>query len=157
MKKATTWERTKKAVMAFLLFISFFSVSQAQYIVDFEGAGEESSAYPAETVSLSGLDWMVGPEVQIGTASNDFKNGNRSARLRGRDGSVLTMTQDKSDGMGIVSFVYRSYSSDTDQQPWAVEYSTDQGATWTQIGAVFTATASVKPFRKQSMSVEIYA
>lgn len=148
MKKTTTWEKAKKAVTAFLLIVSFSSISQAQYIVDFEGAGEESSAYPAETVNLSGLNWMVGPEVQIGTASNDFKNGNRSARLRGRDGSALTMTQDKSDGMGTVSFVYRSYSTDTDQQPWAVEYSTDQGISWTQIGSVFTATASVQTFQE---------
>lgn len=148
MKKVTTWERTKKAVTAFLLFVSFSSISQAQYIVDFEGTGEESAAYPAETVSLSGLNWTVGPEVQIGTASNDFKNGSRSARLRGRDGSVLTMIQDKSNGIGTISFVYRSYGSDTDQQPWAVEYSTDQGISWIQAGSVFTATANVQTFQE---------
>ncbi len=142
----TTFKKTLNTLMVLVSFATFSATAFAQYVVDFEGTGEESGSYPAETVSLSGLNWQVGPEVQIGTAANDFKNGLRSARLRARDGSVLEMLEDKADGIGTISFVYRRYGSDDNQQPWAVEYSDDQGASWIQIGSDFTATATEQTF-----------
>lgn len=148
MRKMTTLKKTLKTFMVLVSFATFSTTALAQYVVDFEGAGEESTSYPAETVSLSGLDWQIGPEVQIGTAANDFKNGLRSARLRARDGSVLQMLEDKTNGIGTISFVYRRYGSDDTQQPWAVEYSDDQGTSWTQIGTDFTATATEQTFQE---------
>src|SRR5690606_2441019 len=117
----------------------------ASVIIDFEGPGETKGAYASGTVNLSGFDFDM-TEALIGTLATDFRNGERSARFRGRDGSSMTMLEDKPNGLGEISFLYRIFSSDGDQQPWAVEYSTNQGADWTQIGDTFTATADVQTF-----------
>ncbi len=53
----------------------------------------------------------------------------------------MTMLADKTGGMGSVTFYYRRYGTDA-QVDWKVEYSTDDGANWTQIGSSFTAPAS---------------
>ncbi|MGB4204367.1 MAG: T9SS type A sorting domain-containing protein [Bacteroidales bacterium] len=112
----------------------------ADYVVDFEGPGETKGAYASGTVNLSGLDWNM-TEVLIGTEANDFKNGDRSARLRGYGTSAMTMLEDKTNGIGTISFLYRRYGTD-EQADWKVEYSTDEGDNWIQIGSNFTAPAS---------------
>jgi len=117
----------------------------ASVIIDFEGPGEQKGAYASGTVNLSGFDFDM-TEALIGSLANDFFNGTQSARFRGRDGSSMTMLEDKSNGLGTVSFEYRQYGTDTGQQPWAVEYSTNAGTDWTQIGDPFTATDVVQTF-----------
>ncbi len=113
-------------------------------IIDFEGDGETKGSYAAGTVNLSGFNWNLN-EVLIGTGQNDFKNGDRSARLRGRDGSVMEMIEDKPFGLSQVTFLYRQYHNDGDQQPWNVDYSNDGGATWNTIGEII-ATDEVQTF-----------
>jgi endonuclease I len=113
---------------------------QATYIVNFEGAGEIKTAYAAGNVVLSGLSWNM-TEALIGDLSTDWKNGTRSARLRGYGISAMTMLVDKTGGAGNVSFFYRRYGTDT-QVDWKVEYSTDGGFSWTQTGPSFTAPAT---------------
>jgi hypothetical protein len=120
-------------------------------LIDFEGPGETKTAYASGTVNLSGFDFDM-TEAVIGTLAADFRNGERSARFRGRDGSSMTMLEDKPNGLGEISFLYRIYGSDGDQQPWAVEYSSDGGDNWIQIGGSFTATADVQTF---SETVEV--
>lgn len=110
------------------------------YFVDFEGAGETKTAYASGSVSLSGIQWNM-TEALIGTDAADFKNGVRSARLRGYGVSAMTMLADVPNGIGTVSFKYRRYGTDS-QVNWKVEYSTDQGSNWTQLGSTFTAPAS---------------
>ena len=129
------------AVMAFGLA----GAAQAQYVVNFEGATETKSSYTAADISLSGLTWNLN-EALVGDLANDWKNGLRSGRLRGRNGSVMTMTQDKTTGVGSLSFSYRRYGTDTSQQPWAVEYSTNSGVSWVQSGLNITATDIVQVF-----------
>lgn len=113
-------------------------------IIDFEGAGETKTAYASGTVNLSGLDWDLS-DVLIGTSTNDFLNGIRSARLRGRNDANMTMLQDKTNGLGEITFAYREYGTDGNQQPWNVEYSSDAGANWNLIGT-FTGTDMVQTF-----------
>ncbi|MDD2331191.1 MAG: choice-of-anchor J domain-containing protein, partial [Candidatus Cloacimonetes bacterium] len=108
------------------------------YLVDFEDGTKGS--YDPGTVNLNGLDWDMTQAV-IGNLANDWKNGLKSARMRGHGTSAITMLQDKADGAGTVSFSYRRYGTDT-QVDWKVEYSTDGGSIWTQLGAAFTAPAS---------------
>jgi len=112
----------------------------AQYSVNFEGEGEVKTAYASGNVTLSGLEWNM-TEVLIGTLDADWKNGERSARLRGYGTSVMSMVQNKPNGIGEVSFYYRRYGTDV-QVDWKVEYSANNGSTWTQIGNTFTAPAS---------------
>ncbi len=138
-----------KKITLFLLTLIFNLSLNAQYIVDFEGDGEVKTAYAAGTVNLSGLDWEL-TQVLIGTADADWKNGNRSARLRGYGDSEMVMVQDKANGAGSITFEYKRYGSD-DQVDWRVEYSTDAGNTWIQVGDSFTAPDSdvVQTFSEQ--------
>lgn len=118
----------------------FTPAIRAQYLVNFEGPGEVKTAYASGTVNLSGIPWDL-TEVLIGTSDSDWKNGERSARLRGYGTSVMTMLQDKPNGIGTISFYYRRYGTDP-QVDWKVEYSVNGGQTWIQIGSPFTAPAS---------------
>jgi len=110
------------------------------YFVDFEGASEEKTSYASGTVNLSGLNWDM-TEALIGNLATDWKAGTKSARMRGYAASSMTMLEDVADGVGTVSFSYRRYGTD-DQVDWKVEYSTDQGTSWTQLGSDFTAPAT---------------
>ncbi|MDP2423475.1 MAG: dockerin type I domain-containing protein [Bacteroidales bacterium] len=125
------------ALMAGLFL--FAKTGYTQYLVNFEGAGETKTAYASGTVILSGLDWNM-TEALIGTDAADFKNGLRSARMRGHGATSITMLQNKANGIGVVSFQYRRYGTDA-QVDWKVEYSINDGASWTQIGADFKAPA----------------
>lgn len=117
------------------------------YFVDFEGAGEVKTGYASGTVNLSGLDWDM-TQALIGVDDADFRNGARSVRFNGKDGSSMTMLEDKANGLGTLSFEYRRYGATDAQVDWVAEYSTDQGATWTQIGSEFTATSDVQEFNE---------
>ncbi len=131
---------------------TFAGGGSTSVIIDFEGPGEDKGGYASGTVNLSGFDFDM-TEALIGSLANDFFNGTQSARFRGRDGSSMTMLEDKPNGLGTISFEYRQYGTDSDQQPWAVEYSTNEGADWTQIGDPFTATADVQTF-SETVNVE---
>ena len=56
----------------------------------------------------------------------------------------MTMLENKTNGLGTLSFYYRRYSTEA-QVDWKVEYSIDNGSSWTQIGSTFTAPASDTP------------
>ena len=114
------------------------------YFVDFEGPGETKTAYASGTVNLSGLDWDM-TEAVIGDLEDEVIEGTRSARFSGKNTSSMTMLQDKTGGLGTISFKYRKFRNDA-QADWKVEYSTTAGASWIQIGDSFTATSTVQTF-----------
>ncbi len=123
------------------LFVMGLAVgAQAQYyVVDFEA--ETKGAYDDLTpVELNGLEWEMNQAV-IGNLPADWKNGSKSARFRGYEVSAMTMLEDVTNGIGAITFQYRRYGTDT-QVDWKVEYSTNAGLDWTQIGADFSAPAS---------------
>lgn len=126
----------RKYIAVFVFFIPAFL--SAQYFVDFEDGVK--NAYASGEVTLNGIEWNM-TEVLIGTSASDWFNGAKSARLRGYGTSVMSMTQNKPNGIGTLSFQYRRYGTDT-QVAWLVEYSTNNGGSWTQIGSDFTAPAS---------------
>ena len=111
-----------------------------EYFVDFEGPGETKTSYTAGNVILSGKDWNLSNAL-IGTDNNDMKFDTRSARLRHQEALAATMTmlEDKENGLGTISFHYARSNFSNDRQPTApvfvVEYSTDQGSNWEQIGS----------------------
>lgn len=137
----------KTTLTVILILMSGIAGLNAQYSVNFEGAGETKTGYGSGNVTLSGISWNL-TEALIGTVVNDWKNGDRSLRLRGRNGSVTSMVANKANGIGNVSFSYRTYGSDGAQQPWAVEYSTNDGGSWTPIGSNITGTGTVQTFNQ---------
>lgn len=132
----------KKTLLVWLMMFAT-SLIFSQYSVNFEA--ETKGAYASGTVSLNGINWNM-TEALIGSAPNDYKTGLKSARLRGRNGSVMSMIADKTTGLGTLSFNYKEYGTDVSQQPWAVEYSLNGGGLWTQIGVDITPNNSVQTF-----------
>jgi hypothetical protein len=122
-----------------LLFLAFsLFTAKAQYTVNFEN--EAKTSYVSATVALSGIDWNM-TEALIGNAAADWKNGTKSARMRGYGTSSMTMLANKTGGIGNLSFLYRRYGTDA-QVDWKVEYSVNNGTDWVQAGNTFTASAS---------------
>lgn len=130
----------KKNLITFIALLLSLAFAWADYSVNFEGTGESKASYASGNVTLSGISWNM-TEALIGDLNTDWKNGLRSARMRGYGASAMTMQADKSNGLGTLSFSYRRYGSDS-QVDWKAEYSLDDGATWTQIGVAFTAPSS---------------
>jgi hypothetical protein len=135
----------KKYILTLILGLFTF-VSFGQYLVDFESSTK--AAYTSGTVTLSGIDWDMTESLIGNIVGADYLVGSKSARLRGRDGSSMTMIQNKTTGVGNISFNYRIYSTDGNQQPYAVQYSTNSGSSWTQIGTAITATSTVQTFNQ---------
>ncbi|HPV14109.1 MAG TPA: FlgD immunoglobulin-like domain containing protein [Candidatus Cloacimonadota bacterium] len=140
----------------------FGTVTQSpEYYVAFEKDYETKTYIGSGTVLLGtnelnggltyGLNWNM-TDALIGTNSDNVINGKRSARLNGL--GSMTMTQDKPNGAGLVSFCYRRYGTDN-QVAWKVEYSTDQGTSWTQIGSTFTAIQPPNPRVIETFSANI--
>lgn len=117
------------------------------YYIDFEGEEETKGSYAAGTVVLSGMEWEM-TQALIGDLAGDFKNGVRSARLRGYGETTMTMLEDKTDGLGTLAFIYAQYGND-DQVAYKAEYSTDGGASWTQIGDEFTGSETPVTFSEE--------
>ncbi|MGV8114708.1 MAG: T9SS type A sorting domain-containing protein [Lentimicrobium sp.] len=132
------------APLALITLLLLPGLGWGQYNVNFEGTGETKTAYASGTVTLSGIDWDM-TEALIGTETADWKNGARSARMRGYGTSSMTMLANKSNGAGTVSFSYRRYGTES-QVDWKVEYSVNDGSSWTQIGSTFTASDVVQTF-----------
>lgn len=126
-------------------FMTLMDIPEGSVVIDFEGAGETKTGYASGTVNLSGLDWNL-TEALIGTSASDYRNGARSARLRGYGVSAMTMLEDLTNGLGSVSFSYSQFGSDNTQVSWIVQYSVTAGASWITVGDPFTADATVQTF-----------
>ena len=107
------------------------------YRVDFEGAGETKATYTGGTVVLSGMLWYMA-DALIGIEDSDWKNGARSARLRGSPTSQMALAADLTNGVGSLAFLYRRSGTDA-QVAWRVEGSTNGGSGWMAIGPDFQA------------------
>ena len=109
------------------------------YIVDFEGENETKGTYAEGVVNLSGLDWSL-TQALIGTAANDKKNGARALRLRRTAdvNGIAEMLEDKEGGLGVLTFKYARYGTETAQPTLFVEYSMDGGIEWLPLGDPIT-------------------
>jgi hypothetical protein len=117
----------------------FRTQDSTSLVVDFEGADENKQAYASNNIFLSGMEWNLDNALIQGDA-RDMKFGQRSARLRHQDdlAATMTMLQDKSNGIGTLSFYYARANFTGDRLTVApvfiIEYSVDQGENWTQTG-----------------------
>lgn len=129
------------ALPALITLLLLPGLGWGQYNVNFDGTsdGTSASAYGFTNHNLNGITW-TGVQVIIPTTplAADWYNGVRSLRLRGYSTSDMTMTSNKANGIGTISFNYRRYGTDS-QVAWKVEYSTNDGGSWTQVGSDFTA------------------
>ncbi len=112
------------------------------YFVDFETGTKTPAGYAEGTITLSDIQWTFSNTL-IGEDGNDLKEGDRSARMRHQTGSsddptFIRMDEDKTGGLGTVSFLYGRSNFSNDRSAPApvivVEYSTDNGSEWNQAG-----------------------
>lgn len=144
MKHLLPKMKSPGALFALITLLLLPGLGWGQYTVNFDGAsdGTSASTYGFTDHNLNGITW-TGVQVIIPTTplAADWYNGVRSARLRGYNTSHMTMTSNKANGIGTISFNYRRYGTDS-QVTWKVEYSTNDGGSWTQAGSDFTAPAN---------------
>jgi hypothetical protein len=131
-------------IASFLMFCNIFINAQnihpknsdCDLFENFEESIWNGTGYALRTVTDNLGTWSVAG-VCITTDVNDRKHGDRSIRLRGNSGDncYVQMDFDKTDGIGVVSFAYASYSNHSNGII-VLYYSTDQGTTWVLGGSV---------------------
>jgi len=103
------------------------------------------SCYSTKTFQGTAAKWNV-TDGGFGTDTKD-KNFNNSVTLRmGKKAtSTIAMNEDKTGGIGTVTFDAAKWGTDADATI-QVEYSTDGGATWLQAEAVNISTSSASSY-----------
>ena len=109
------------------------------YVVDFEDA--DKFTYPTANVLVNGKEWELA-QTLISTDTNNVVAGFKSASLRdGTNVPSLTLLEDLTNGLGRLSFKYRTARSIIDPVDWQAQYSRDGGASWVRIGRPFAPPA----------------
>ncbi len=112
---------------------------EGSYGVDFEDATK--STYETANVSLGGKSWELA-QALIGTDAGNVLAGFKSVRLRdGTNAPSLTLLEDLTNGVGRLSFKYRTYLPTVSTVDWEAQYSRDGGAHWVRIGRPFAPSA----------------
>lgn len=81
-----------------------------QYSINFDGASDNTHAsnYGFTNKNLNGITWTsLSGIIPTTPLAADWFVGTRSLRLRGYSNSHFTMTSNKADGAGTISFNYR--------------------------------------------------
>lgn len=108
------------------------------YFVDFEDGSKGS--YAEGSVELAGTTWSFNNALIAGGSGDEFI-GSQSARLRHQaaNPAVISMSEDKTGGIGSISFLYAASRFGGDRSPelpsFVVEYSTDSGLSWQPAGS----------------------
>ncbi len=126
------------------LFAMLLPVSslQAQLFEDFESGSK--SFYAGASVELGSGSWYMS-DALIGNLGNDKFNGSFGARLDRRDGKqgAIYMEFDKPNGADELSFYMANYGSSSGNTV-QVQYSIDQGTSWTNLGTEISATSDLE-------------
>lgn len=89
------------------------------------------TAYAAGTVTLTTGSWTL-TDALIGNSTSDAKAGTQSVRIQ-NTGSVA-MNFNLTNGASSVTIKHALFGSDP-AASWKLEYSTNSGSTWTQLGS----------------------
>ncbi|WP_317191342.1 choice-of-anchor D domain-containing protein [Hymenobacter guriensis] len=108
---------------------------------DFE-VGTKGSYTTGNTTLASG-SWEFNDALLISGDASDKKNGSKAARIQNT--GKLTMLFDKANGLNNVVVYAANYGSNTGSA-FNVEYSTNQGGSWTIIGNSGTVTSTLTAY-----------
>ncbi len=135
-----------KRVLLTALFFSLITLTvNAQFFEDFEDG--EKSGYALGSVSLSTGSWIL-DDALLGNLTNDKFNGSQSVRMdrrNDRTGNVY-MDFDKPNGANEVSFFLAHYGNNAEDAALQVQYSTDGGSNWINVGDEITAPATLTEY-----------
>jgi hypothetical protein len=122
---------------------TFSLIPLPSFIEDFETLSAGTGSYSGSNLTFAtGIYYVKGYTTMD---ANDRFIGTRSIRMRGNgsdpNGNEITMTFDRPNGIGTVSFKYGSYGTHSGGA-FIVQYSLDQGASWNDVPSNnFTAPA----------------
>ncbi len=133
-----------------VLFLFSTTQVQAQLFEDFEGA--EKASYTGATVTLSSGNWFL-DDALLGNLANDKFNGAQGVRMDRRNDRLgnIFMQFDKADGADEISFYFANYGSSDDNE-LQVQYSTNGGSTWENLGDPLAAPSTLE---QRTLSVAI--
>lgn len=123
-----------RTFLTLLFATTFLSVSvNAQFFENFDSG--EKTFYGGASTTLSTGDWYFN-DALLGSLSNDKYNGSQGVRMDRRDGKTgnIYMLFDKPNGANEVTFKLAHYGNNAEGAALQVQYSTDQGSSWTNIG-----------------------
>ena len=132
-----------------LLLVLELTVNAATFNEGFEA--NQTGSYSAANVTGDACIWNLSNAGVYTDAANSHQ-GSRSLRLGSNSNSYAAMAENKSDGAASVSFYGRSWSSSDGTATIQVQYSTDNGATWSTAG---TATLATTTYNKYSYNINI--
>lgn len=104
----------------------------SMFYEDFEMEGDDT--YSAHDYIGDAAQWRFS---DAGIWSSDAAySGEQAVRFGKTSSSYIAMSEDKNDGMGVVSFYAKQWSSSDGAAVVNVEYSTDGGSSWVVAGEV---------------------
>lgn len=101
----------------------------------------QTGSYTATTVVGDAGTWQLSNAGVYTDAANSYQ-GARSLRLGSSATSSASMAEDKSGGAADISFFGRTWSSSDGTASIQVQYSTDNGLTWTTAGTASLSSTS---------------
>lgn len=120
------------------------------YEVNFEGAGETKASYSYGSVTLNSIPWSMSNAL-IGTSTLDKKYQNRSMRMKFDsilgDG-ISEMEEDIPEGFTKISFYAARFGGDAEGGVLNIEYSIDEGASWSNFASLIINSSSLSYFEK---------
>ncbi|MEP1307500.1 MAG: DUF1573 domain-containing protein [Balneola sp.] len=135
-----------------LLLTTLLTISgNAQFFENFDSG--EKSGYSGASVTLSTGNWFL-DDALLGSLSNDKFNGSQSVRMDRRNDRMgnIFMQFDKPNGADEVSFMLAHYGNNSEDAALQVQYSTDAGSNWVNIGDEIIAPAELTEY---TIAVEI--
>lgn len=138
--------KTIQNFLALLLLTTFITASaNAQFFEDFEDG--EKSGYSGASVTVATGNWFM-EDALIGNLGNDKFNGSQGVRMDRRDGKTgnIYMQFDKPNGADEVTFQLAHYGNNAEDAALQVQYSTDGGSSWLNIGDEIAAPLDLTEF-----------
>ena len=116
------------------------------YLANFTD-GSTKTSYASDNVSLNGKIWNLS-ETLVGSLASDFGAGNFCLRFQSNANASATLIQDKSFGIGTVSFLYKKFNTGSAyiNQVYNVEYSKDSGVSWILINTITPSSTASQTF-----------
>ena len=133
-------------------FYAKVSSPAGDFLEDFESVTETSTDYAAHTVTGSMGTWAL--DNACVAPSKEGRNGSLGVRMGKNSNSSITLKDNYTGGLGTVTVWTASWSASEGEYTYRLEYSTDNGETWTASG---TATASSDTWGKHDFVVNTHA
>jgi endonuclease I len=125
---------------------------EVSFVEDFET--DKTTSYSVATCNGDASTWALS-DAGIYESSSESYHGKNYLRFGKTSASSAEMSQDKTSGIGTVSFYASGWSSGDGDATLLLQYSTDQGATWLDAGEVeiVAPSSTAKQYNQYSVAV----